>query len=94
MSEARRGLNMLLNEYPLAEVVHIDHQGYRVEYATEKLAGSDTIVTQGDGPWTQVTLKDAGGFREFAIWNRTGAVYNCDQYGAVADDPFLTPRQL
>jgi hypothetical protein len=92
MSMSRRGLNLLLNEYPLADVVHVDHQGYRHEYAIETLTRDDTIVTQGDGPWTQVTMKDASGFREFAIWNRTGAVYHCDKYGAVADDPFLTPR--
>jgi hypothetical protein len=91
MSLARRGLNLLLNEYPLADVVYLDHQGYREAFNKSK-ASVDVIVTQGDGPWTQVTMKDAAGFHEYAIWNRTGAVYHCDQYGAVADDPFLTPR--
>jgi len=92
VSNARRGLNLLLNEYPFADVVHVDHQGYRVEYTSEKLSREDTIITQGDGPWTQVTLRQPGGFREYAIWNRTGAVYHCDAYGAVADDPFITPK--
>src|SRR5215469_6980382 len=91
-SKAREGLNHLLEHFPDAEVLHVDHQGYHEEIAAIKL-GAESLESQmqSDGPWTAVTLRHEKGPVEYAIWNTTGAVYETDQHGAVADDPFLEP---
>lgn len=88
MSKAREGLNKLLEMHSNCDVVHVDHQGFREEYAAQN-AMPNEIITAGNGPWTQISLKHDAGIAEYAIWNETGNVYETDQHGAVADDPFI-----
>lgn len=75
----RQGLDRLLAEYPDADVAVIVNQGNRDSYVRNAV----------EGPWTTVDLTINGELTKFAIWNYTGNVYRCDEYGAVEDDPFI-----
>ena len=79
-SLARKGLDLLLAEYPLDDVVEVDGQWETVDEATGMELTS--------GPWLIVELKEAGGF---GIWKETGAVFRLDEDGGAEDDPILQP---
>lgn len=90
MTKARAGLNQLLALHPDADVAEITHQEHKNAVVSKayKTMGMEPIPL-GSGPWTSVALVEDDKYLEFAIWNRTGNVYTVDDYGAVADDPFI-----
>jgi hypothetical protein len=92
--KARQGLNRLLEQYPEADVVEIIHQSLlaevkKVAKLLHHVRPYSYFHIPDEGPWTSITLMDKGEALDFAIWNRTGNVYNIDKDGAVEDDPFI-----
>ena len=79
-SLARKGLDLLLREYPFADVMEVDSQ--------EEFEEREDGVTITAGPWVIVALKEMG---EFAIWKATGAVHRLNEDGGAEDDPILQP---
>ena len=79
-SLARKGLDLLLREYPSDDVVEVDGQWEVYDETTD--------VVLATGPWLIVELKEAGGF---GIWKETGAVFRLNEDGGAEDDPILTP---
>jgi hypothetical protein len=96
MTKARRGFNMLLRNYPDAEVATIWNQDKGVvgNYVHPEVQERIRMVAVTPGPWTCVDLLIEGELKQFAIWNNTGHVYRIGKGGAVEDDPFLKIREL
>lgn len=89
-SLARKGLDALLRLFPGREVQAIDSQPERPLLAEVIETGSiEELTVLAGGPWVRVWF--VGG-AEFAIWKRTGAVYQVGHDGAVMDDPIIEVR--
>ena len=87
----RKGLDMLLELFPEADVVAVNEAGPLLRDA---VGGGVTVVAPPAPSWTTVRLTMLDGeFQQalFAIWKHTGAVYRMDA-DAVHDDPFLVPE--
>jgi hypothetical protein len=99
MTKARRGLNMLLRNYPDADVCDVWNQSSAIVEARERLKDtpyfddvSQFFRSRNSGPWTCVDLLIDGKVKRFAVWNETGYVYRLGEDGVVEDDPFLKIR--
>jgi hypothetical protein len=82
-SLARRGIDMLLAEYPDADVQSIEDRG------THAWTTVDLVHFPKPGSLSAVAT-----FTRYAVWNHTGNVYRIDRRGAVVDDPFLVVTPL
>lgn len=88
----RKGLDLLLAHYSMANLVHLDRHDTS---GIRELDGFNYDVPMPNippGPWVSITLETDDDKKQFGIWKETGAVYNVDQHGACADDPFLVPE--
>lgn len=83
-SLVREGLDLLLDRYPLFDVVRVEWQ----RAAPGELFNQWVLVDLGQRGESSA---EAFAIWPFAIWKTTGAVYSIDANGAVSDDPILVP---
>lgn len=83
----RRGLAELLAHKPGLAITRLDWQLEQTAWAMNILTReSEQMGTGPAGPWVCVDFEDG---EKFAIWKRTGDVYEVDEHGAVGDDPLI-----
>jgi len=90
LDRSRAGLDSLLARFPEAIVVGVGHQELAHQFIQSRHGPDHLAAFMNPGPWTEVTLffrSPTVQFREFAIWNRTGAVHT--MVGGAVEDPAL-----
>lgn len=86
-SIARQAVDRLLTTFVKREVEWIDAQAPQPILATDMETHEvSELTTLPAGPWVLVKFV---GSMPMAIWKETGATYEMDIHGAVAEDPFL-----